>query len=126
MKRFQLFIHRHYDAIKLSLMVIIFILTFLAVVGNIQSAAQNTIEREEAVKELLEADQKITQSIKEETEAQTKVINRQFRALCILIIETSGQEGLNKLDADSRHQCERLAEDPNAIQETAVEQEENL
>src|SRR5690606_8805409 len=123
MKNLQIFIHRHYDAIKLGLITVIFILTFLAVIGNIQQAAQNTIERENAVKELLKADQKTTQSIKDETEAQTKIINRQFRALCILIIDTSGEEGLAKLDADSRVQCERLADDPELTQETAVEQQ---
>lgn len=126
MKNLQLFIHRHYDAIKLGLIVVIFALTFVAVIGNIQQAAQNTIEREEAVKELLEADRKITDSIKDETEAQTKIINRQFRALCILIIDTSGEEGLAKLDADSRAQCERLADDPELTQETAVEQQQTL
>lgn len=125
MKKFQMFIHRHYDTIKLTLIVIIFILTFMAVVGQIQKNNRDTIDRADAVAEVLEADKEIVKSIKAETEAQTKIINRQFRALCILIIDTSGEEGLAKLDADSRQQCERLAEDPEATQETAVEQQRN-
>jgi hypothetical protein len=60
-------------------------------------------ERSAAVSQVAEA-------VKAESERQTEIINRQFRAICIIIIETSGQEGLDKLDPESRERCENLAD----------------
>lgn len=117
MKRVQVFVHKNYESIKLVLLVIIFLMAFVTITHQIQKNNQDAIDRAEAVESVLDADRQIIDAIKNETNEQTVIINRQFRALCILIIETSGQEGLQKLDPDSRARCEQLAEDTEFIED---------
>lgn len=101
MKRVQLFVHRHYDTIKLALLVLLVFLCAFIITAQI-------IENDTRSKNRTAAVAQVADAVKRETEAQTDIINRQFRAICILIIETSGQAGLNKLDDESRKRCESL------------------
>lgn len=101
MKRVQLFIHRYYETIKLALLVLLVLLSAFIITAQIIENDTRSRYRTQAVAEVADA-------VKKETEAQTVIINRQFRAICILIIETSGVEGLSKLDDESRRRCENL------------------
>lgn len=56
-----------------------------------------------------EAVQEVVTAIQVESEVQTTTINRQFKAICLLIIETSGDEVLQKLDPETRKRCESLS-----------------
>lgn len=103
-KRIQLFVNRYYEAIKLTLLIILLGLAVLTIMKQLESNDQASIERTRAVAQVAE-------SVKRETEAQTEIINKQFRAICIVIVETSGQSGLDKLDPDSRARCENLQAD---------------
>jgi len=100
-KKIQLFVNRYYESIKLTLLIILLGIAVFTVVNEIEQNEKASIARAAAVSQVAEA-------VKSETEAQTEVINKQFRALCIIIVETSGQEGLDKLDPDSRARCENL------------------
>lgn len=102
MKRFQLFIHRYYDGIKLILSLAILILVTYSLLNQIQINAEASKERGDAVLE-------VSKTIKEETAAQTEVINRQFQALCFLVVETAGADALKQLDPPLEEQCRNLA-----------------
>lgn len=96
MTRFQLFIHRNYDSIKLILMVTIFILTVVAVIGQIQESAKNAVDREEAVAELLENQQKETTRLLDEEKKKTDEIIRnqekQTAITCVLFKTSTATE----------------------------------
>lgn len=108
----QVFIHRYYDAIKLTLLMILVALSVLIVLNQLESNDQASKGRQEAIGQVL-------QGITTETNKQTDVINRQLRALCIVIIETSGQEGLDKLDPETRSRCENLSTPEEELQSAA-------
>jgi uncharacterized membrane-anchored protein YhcB (DUF1043 family) len=50
-----------------------------------------------------------TSAFRAEIRQQTEIINRQFQALCFLVIETSGTEALKQLDPPLEEQCRNLA-----------------
>lgn len=102
MKRLQIFIHKYYDSIKLILLLCILTLVTYSLLSQIQLNAEASKERGEAVI-------KLSEKIQEESRAQTEVINRQFQALCFLVIETSGTEALKQLDPPLEEQCRNLA-----------------
>lgn len=106
MKNLQVLIHRHYDTIKLVLLVL---LLFLSLGLILDSVARNRRE--------IEARNEVINTIKEENETQTDIMNRQFRAICFLIIETSGTEALKKLDPETQARCDTLAEEEITEQE---------
>lgn len=111
MKKVQLFIHRQYDAIKLTILVLLVMMSVFTILSQIAQNDHDARERSAAVAE-------VANNVKAESEAQTIIINRQFRAICILIIETSGQEGLDKLDPESKKRCENLTEEPTPLEPT--------
>lgn len=102
MKNIQMFIHKYYDVIKLVLSVLNIGLVMFLILYAQSLQAQSAKTRGELIVE-------ITQSIQRETKEQTKIINRQFKALCLLIVEQGGQTALDKLDTDTRRRCETLA-----------------
>lgn len=102
MKTIQLFIHRNYEAIRLSLLVVLVLLSAFAILSQLAYNDAAARRRAAVVSDVAE-------QVRIENENQTKIINRQFRALCIIIIETSGQEGLDKLDPESKKKCENLS-----------------
>ena len=106
-KRVQLFIHHWYDTIKLVLLVVIVALVLLGLVANQNANAESSKQRGEAVLEIVE-------TIKAENIKQTDIINRQFQALCFLLVETSGEEALKKLDPPLEQQCLDLANELRA------------
>lgn len=97
----QLFIHRYYESIKLTLLIVLVALSVIIILNQIETNNTAAEGRTAAVGTVLD-------NIKNESENQTEIINRQFRAICIIIIETSGQEGLDKLDPETRSRCENL------------------
>lgn len=105
----QVFIHRYYEVIKLTLLVVLIILSVFTILSQLAQNEENR-ERDVAnVADLAEAVRIESEASRKENQGQSELINRQFRALCIIIIETSGQEGLDKLDAESRARCENLS-----------------
>jgi hypothetical protein len=111
LKRIQFAINHYYDSIKLFLLVCIFGLVAYGLYyqNNVNSGEIQDRQKSQAT---------IIDAIKNESEAQTKTINRQFKALCVIVVETSGQEGLDKLDADTRESCEKLADEPTQAKTT--------
>lgn len=103
MKNLQVFVHRYYDGLKLFLLIILVIMSLFIILKQLAENNSRAEGRTRAVSEVVTA-------VQEENKKQTEIINRQFTALCILIFETSGQEGLNKLDPETRARCENLAE----------------
>ena len=82
---------------------------FIAVVGGLSFLAWQQFDlNQKAASNRLKAVESITTSIKDETDAQTKLINRQFQAMCVLIIDTSGRKGLERLDPDTQQRCRDL------------------
>lgn len=106
-KRVQLFAHRYYEAIKLFLLILVLGVAVSTVIYQMWQYEQASIGRTRAVAEVAEA-------VKRETEAQTDIINRQFRAICLLIVDTSGARGLERLDNITRERCEDLINNPEA------------
>jgi hypothetical protein len=100
----QLFLRRYYDVIKLVLLVFIAAMAVYFLVNATTTQTRNTRER-------IQNTEKIVQSIQEESRLQTEIINDQFRALCIVIFQTSGQEGLEKLDPPLETICKNLSVD---------------
>jgi hypothetical protein len=98
----QVFIHRNYDAIKLIALAIILGVVILAFYTQLATNAENSTKRAKAVLEVVNI-------VKAENEKQTTVINRQFQALCFLLVETSGREALKQLDPPLEQQCLDLA-----------------
>lgn len=121
MKNLQLWLHQHRDDLKFGLIVIGVFVGFIILFNilrnqsllseAIRSNEQQSIERTRATRQIIN-------TMKEENEGQTRTINRQFRALCILIIEISGQEGLDQLDPESRKRCENLSADDEPVEPT--------
>lgn len=109
MKSFQLFIHRYYDSIKLILLAVILGFCMLIFASDIASKYQDVSRNNKQSAERATAVKNILSSIKNENDKQTVIINQQIRALCVVIIETAGQEGLNKLDPQSAERCKNLA-----------------
>lgn len=101
-KKLQIIIHRYYDTIKLALLVVTLILAALIFLAVIQSSSNASKARQQSITQIVKA-------IQEESESQTDIINRQFRAICFLIIETAGHEALKQLDEETRARCENLA-----------------
>jgi len=107
-RRVQVFVHRYYESIKLTLLVFLVLLGVFTILTQIDRNNKEDQKRDADTAQII-SENKAT------NDEQTDVINRQFRALCILLIETSGQEGLNKLDEESRKRCENLdANEPTA------------
>lgn len=102
LRRAQVFINRYYESIKLVLLVVILALVAYTFLNTLASNAESSRHRGEAVIRIVKA-------IEEKTDDQTKVINRQFQALCFLLVETSGQDGLKQLDPPLEQQCRNLA-----------------
>lgn len=100
-KRVQLFIHKWYDTIKLSMIICILVLTGFGILNVIALNADESRERGEAVI-------KVTEQISRENDEQTDKINRQFQALCFIIIQTAGREALSQLDPPLEDQCRNL------------------
>lgn len=79
---------------------VLYIATLITASGRNQSAAQlkgvkdviTSVKAEEANQE---------RAIKQ----QTAIINRQFQAICVIVIETSGQQGLQQLDPTTEERC---------------------
>lgn len=104
-KRVQLFAHRYYGSIKMFLLIILLGLAVGTVIYQMKQYEQASIDRTRAVAEVADA-------VKRETEVQTDIINRQFRAICLLIVDTSGASGLERLDNITRERCEDLINNP--------------
>lgn len=105
----QLFVHRWYESIILVLLVSIAGLIIFNLFTTQNSYAESSKERGEAVID-------IVKTIKEENEKQTVIINRQFQALCFLLVETSGTESLKRLDPPLEQQCLELADELRAAE----------
>ena len=100
----QIFIHKHYETIKLVLLFLTFGIVIYLVVSFSMANSEASRTRAEAVID-------IVKSIETETDEQTKIINRQFQALCFLLVETSGEEALKRLDPPIEEQCRNLAQE---------------
>lgn len=105
----QLFIHRFYDAIKLVMLFVIFLLVILSIFYQLEGNQRASAERGRAILA-------ITKTISSETEKQTETINRQLQALCFLLVETSGEETLRQLDPPLEEQCRDLASELRAAE----------
>lgn len=104
MKNVQLFITRHYDAIKLIMLTINLALLSYLILGFVAQTQASSERRSEAISQAVK-------QINDKTDEQTVIINRQFQALCFLIIETSGQEALKQLDPPLEEQCRDLTQE---------------
>lgn len=109
MRNIQLFIHKYYDSIKLVMLVCIFALVGLGLLYQMQTNADDSKRRGEAILEITHHMSKQTASINKENNEQTETINRQFQALCYLLVEISGEEALRQLDPPIEEQCRDLA-----------------
>lgn len=109
MRNIQLFIHKYYDSIKLVMLVCIFALVGLGLLYQMQTNAEDSKRRGEAILEITHHMSKQTASINKENNEQTETINRQFQALCYLLVEISGEEALRQLDPPIEEQCRDLA-----------------
>ena len=107
MKNVQLFIHRHYETIKLVLILLTVMLGLIILSSAQAESNRNSRERADAVLE-------ITRSIKRETEKQTEIINRQFQALCLVLMQVSGEDALKRLDPPIEQRCRELAKPQRA------------
>lgn len=114
-KRTQEFIHKYYDSIKLFLMMAILGLVAYGLFYQIDQRADDLADRQVAVQTIVQGQKNETDEIKKELSRQSDIINRQFTALCIIIIDTSGTQSLDKLDPDTRARCQRLADNPKFI-----------
>ena len=103
----QVFIHRYYENIKLVLLLIILCLVGYVTAVIVSENARTSEARGEAVIRIVE-------SIERETDDQTKIINRQFQALCFLLVETSGSDTLKQLDPPLEEQCRNLTRELQA------------
>lgn len=101
-RKVQVFIHRYYDAIKIVMLLIIMSLVGLFFLYQIQSNAEASARRGEAVLAL-------TKTIEDKTDNQTRLQTRQMQALCYIIIQIAGQEALSTLDPPLEEQCRDLA-----------------
>lgn len=112
-KRTQLFIHKHYGTIKLILLVIIFGLiavSYLTLVTQNQEASRSRAEAVINVVESIEKEtEQQTKDLELDTKRQTDAFNRQFQAMCFLIIEIAGPDALKRIDPPLKEQCKNLA-----------------
>ena len=104
MKNVQLFITRHYDAIKLLLLSVCVILLGYIILTNIAESRLASERRAESIKQAVE-------QINAKTDEQTVQLNRQLQALCFLIVQTAGQEALKQFDPPLEEQCKNLAQE---------------
>ena len=101
-KTFQQAAHRHEGVIQNILFAATVILVLVILGNQLESNSRISEERARGVTEVIT-------SVEAENEEQTELINRQFRALCVIIIQTSGQEGLQQLDGQTQERCRNLA-----------------
>lgn len=101
MKNVQLFITRHYDAIKLTLLSICVILLGYIVVTNVEEGREAQERRAESIAQAVK-------QINDKSDEQTEQLNRQLQALCFIIIQTSGYEALRQIDPPLEEQCRDL------------------
>lgn len=101
MKNVQLFITRHYDAIKLFLLTICVILLGYIIVTNIEESRTASERRAEGIAEAVK-------QINDKTDEQTEQLNRQLQALCFIIVTVSGEEALRQIDPPLEEQCRDL------------------
>ena len=109
--KFQLFINRHYQGLKLVLLIVILILTSLIAVQlytNIryeaERQAKSQAQRTEAMKTAIE-------TIQRQSDEQTDDIKAQFQALCVLIINNLGTSGLEQLNPPIEERCREALSD---------------
>lgn len=114
MKRLQLFINRYNDFIKLVILLFVVAVFVLTILGQIQKNNRDSAARDQEASERAESQDAIIKAIRDEAATQTSITSRQFRALCILLIDISGMEALNRLDPETRARCEGLAAEPTA------------
>lgn len=112
-RQLQIFIHRHYENIKLVLLVVILTLIGYGILAILSDSAADSKARGDAVI-------RIVKSVERESDKQTKIINRQFQALCFLLVETSGADTLKQLDPPLEEQCRNLTRELKA--EAAAQQ----
>lgn len=96
--RIQLFVNRHYDGLKLLLLVVILVLSSILVLGQLSDSRRRAEERDQAT-------EAVVRSIQRQTDHQTQIIKDQFQALCIVIINTSGPQALRQLDPATEQRC---------------------
>ena len=104
MKNVQLFITKHYDAIKLLLLSVCVILLSYIILTNIAESRLASERRAESIEQAVE-------QINAKTDEQTVQLNRQLQALCFLIVQTAGQEALKQFDPPLEEQCKNLAQE---------------
>lgn len=102
-KGVQLFVHRYYGAIKLLMQFI----TIALLIFLIQYAVDLSNRGDDARRQLI---LEITQSIQKETREQTETLNKQLQALCVIVLQTSGEQALRQLDAEIQNKCKALAD----------------
>lgn len=101
MIKLQVLIHQHYETIKLALIVLLVIMSFFIILNQLEENYQGSKFRQEGIAEVI-------RSIETESKNQTDIMNRQFKAICLLILETS-PETFSQLDPDTRERCENLS-----------------
>lgn len=109
MKNVQLFITRHYDAIKLVLLTICVVLLGYIILTNI---AANQAAQERRTRGIAEA----VKLINDKSDEQTDQLHRQLQALCYIIIITAGEDALRQIDPPLEEQCKDLSADLRARQ----------
>lgn len=103
-----MFIHRHYDNIKLILQFVI-ILLVIGTIVNINAvsdrlSSQNTESRDVLLQRIDRETQEQTKAIQD----QTVKLNQQFQALCFIVVQIAGPEALSQIDPPLEEQCRDL------------------
>ncbi len=103
-----MFIHHHYDNIKLVLQFVIIFLV-IGTILNINAvsdrlSSQNTESRDVLLNRIDRETQEQTKAIQE----QTDKLNQQFQALCFIIVQIAGPEALTQIDPPLEEQCRDL------------------
>lgn len=106
--KIQMFIHRHYDNIKLVLQFVIIFLV-IATIININTvsdrlSSENTESRDVVLQRIDRETQEQTKAIQHQTES----LNQQFQALCFITVQIAGPEVLMQIDPPLEEQCRDL------------------
>lgn len=104
----QMFIHHHYDNIKLVLQFVIIFLV-IGTILNIKAVSDRlSNEGTESRTAVLERIDRETQEQTRQIQQQTDKLNQQFQALCFIIVQIAGPEALTQIDPPLEEQCRDL------------------
>jgi hypothetical protein len=110
----QLAINRHYNVIRLFLLVIIVILAGLLFYEKLSDVQRANRVKDQAVKQ-------VVSDLHHKSDQQTQIIKDQFQALCVIVVQTSGRKGLKKLDPAVQQRCRQaLGGRPHGRQATKL------